>query len=208
MDWALILRGAAILAIVLGVLGIAGVVAGMIVIRQALHRLGSGISVTRDNMSQFAASLEQAGESADNAAGSVDEAKRSLAIAARMAEDAAITIGTVAQHTDVEILGVRPFRGVQRWFRDEQRELGLMADQLRATSGSMADDANNMRQLGRDLRHSGDLMGSLIIQLDGIAGAGGESLISTLNMAAYSAAIWFVLFSLFLIALGAALLFG
>ncbi|MCL5256962.1 MAG: hypothetical protein M1319_04090 [Chloroflexi bacterium] len=208
MDWTQVLKAAAILSIILGVLGIAGGFFGLLILRQAVDLLVTSMRATRESVSQFAASMEQAGEAADNAANSVDEAKRSLAIAARLSEDAAATMGTIVQHTNVQILGVRPLRGVQRWLRDEQRELSLMADQLRGTSGSLADDADNMRQLGIDLRHSGDLMASLISQLDGIAGAGRGSLLSTIKMASYAAATWLFLFSLFLIMLGGALVFG
>lgn len=197
---------AAILAILLGLLGIGGTVFALVTVERNLSRLRGGIRDGRQHLLQFADSLEQAGVAAENAAGSIDEAKRSLGIAARMSEDAADTVGKMGDYTDFSVLGVRPLGGVARWLAAEERELGLMSEQLWATAGSLGDDAENMRLLGGDLRQSGKQMETLISQLDGIAGVEGGDLPSKARLGVFAAAGWFLMFSLFLCVLGAALL--
>lgn len=200
------LFAAGVMSALLGITALVGSGYGLILIRLSLREVEESFRTAGESLFQFAVSLNKAAGAANNAAGSVDEAKRSLGIAARMAEDVASAVSNLGGITDLKILGVHPFRGFKVVLEDSRREFRSMADQLRNTSGSFGDDADNMREMAIDLKQSSDQMAELVAKLSGIAGGRGKTLLSGLERAIYLAVAWAALLGLFLLVLAAGLL--
>ncbi len=201
----LFIRLVALAVIVVGLGGI-GVSA------YAYQRVGRAEAAAREQLLQLSgnfnyvsASMRSVSEASTDAAASADEAKTSLGTASSAARGAAGTLDQTAGAINFTIPGttLRPLAGVDVSFREQARQLRLLADQIDQTGTTLGSNSGDLRTIGAQVAIMATEMNEASVQLREFAGAGaGPSALRQITDSTRLIIAWSVIVHLLLAAIG------
>jgi hypothetical protein len=123
---------------------------------------------------QMAGSLRTVADSAEHAAGTADGARGTLGTASATTRNAARTLDDTAGAINFTIpfTNTKPLEGVDTNFRNTATELRTLADTVDQTGGSLTQNADDLRAIGRDVDGMATQMEQVSNQLRQFAGDG------------------------------------
>lgn len=161
-----------------------------------------------DTFAQVAASLRTVGDSATNAAGSASEAKTSLASASSATRGTADTLDQTANviNFTIPFSNVRPLAGVDINFRDQARQLRILADQIDQTGVALGQNDTDLKAIAADVAAMSRQMSTISTQLRQFAGDGsGPGAMTQITTGTRLIIAWSVVIHLLLFGMGISL---
>lgn len=160
----MIVRFVALLTCFIGLVGLGG---STLIYRQVniIERTTQNqIRLISNNFTLVANTLTTVSTSANNASTSVEQARQSLGEAATTTRGAATTLDQTAGAINFAIPGTtyRPLAGVDNNFREQARQLRMLADNVEQTNTAIGQNVQDLGAISRDV-------GSISGQMSGIA---------------------------------------
>jgi methyl-accepting chemotaxis protein len=199
----LIIRIVAIIACVVGVTGIIASVVAYQRIGQIERSAQNELRQISNNFTLIANSLTTVSGSATNAADSVTQTRQSLTTAANTTRSTADTLDQTAGVINFAIPGttIRPLAGVDTNFRDEARQLRILATNVDQTNAILEQNVTDLNAISGDVAAISQQMSDIAAQLRRLSGENDGTLVAVANSARLLM-IWSVILHGLLMALG------
>ncbi len=199
----LFIRLVAILACMIGITGIIASVLAYQRVSQIERSTQNELRAISNNFTLIANTLTTVSSSATNAAGSVAQARLSLTEAASTTRSTADTLDQTAGVINFSIPGIniRPLAGVDANFRDEARQLRLLANNVDQTNAVLAQNVDDFNAISTDVASISRQMSDIAGQLRRLSGENDGTLDAVANSARLML-IWSVVIHALLMALG------
>ncbi len=147
----------------------------------AYQRVGRAEAAAREQLLQLSenfnyvsASMRSVSDASTNAGTSADQAKTSLGLASSATRNAAGTLDQTAGVINFTIPGTtfRPLAGVDVSFREQARQLRLLADQVDQTGTTLGSNAGDLQTISAQVAIMAKEMNEASLQLREFAGSG------------------------------------
>lgn len=199
----LIVRFVALLAGIIGLLGIGG---SLLVYRQVgiVERATQNeIRRISNNFTLIANTLTTVSTSATNAATSVTQTRQSLTEAAATTRSAATTLDQTATAINFTIPGTTysPLAGVDTNFHDQARQLRSLGDNVDQTNAALGQNVDDLGAISRDVASIAARMSDIADQLRRLSGDN-DGALAAVATSARLLLIWSMVIHALLVALG------
>ena len=174
----LIIRLIAVLSSLVALVGIVGSVIAYRQISLAQRSAQTELRQISDNFAQIATTLSTVSTSAGNASTSVGEARVALDDAAKTTRGIADTLDQTAGVINFTFPGTtyKPLAGVDTSFRDQARQLRVVADDVAKTNTALSRNGTDLKAISDDVATVSSQMADISAQLRSLSNDGDGSL--------------------------------
>lgn len=179
----LIIRLIAVFSVLIALVGIAGAVFAYRQVSVAQRSAQTELRDISDNFAQIAQTLATVSTSATNASTSVGEARVALDDAAKTTRGVADTLDGTADVINFTVPGTtyKPLEGVDTSFREQARQLRLVAEDVAKTNTALSQNGTDLKAIGSDVSTVSSQMGDISVQLQRLSNDSNGSLTTLTN---------------------------